>query len=71
MSASTSQRVQRRHNIQLIDTPELSALTGIPTSTLENYRTQKDKGPRFMKLGRRVMYDIKDVEAWLNGRKRS
>jgi predicted DNA-binding transcriptional regulator AlpA len=71
MPASTSQRVQRRHNIQLIDTPELSALTGIPTSTLENYRTQEGKGPKFIKLGRYVMYDIRDVEIWLNGRKRS
>jgi hypothetical protein len=37
------------------------------TGTLANLRVQK-RGPRFFKLGRRVIYRVEDVEAYLFAR---
>jgi len=42
----------------------VSERTGIPLSTLRYYRLN-GLGPRSFKLGRRVMYAIDDVEAWI------
>ena len=43
---------------------QIEALYGIPKGSLANLRYFK-KGPRFFKLGRRVVYFLDDVEAWL------
>lgn len=43
----------------------VSARTGIPINTLRYYR-QNGTGPKCFKLGRRVVYDVADVEAWIN-----
>jgi len=46
-------------------TPEgVSEIYQIPKGTLANLRSQK-KGPRYYKVGRRVIYFIDDVERWL------
>lgn len=42
----------------------VSEHTGIPLSTLRHYRLN-GLGPRSFKLGRRVMYALEDVEAWI------
>ena len=39
--------------------------TGVPVNTLRYYR-QRGEGPRSFKLGRRVMYAVEDVEAWID-----
>lgn len=57
-------------NIDLLTTEELSALLGVPKSTLDNWRTVKNKGPKFVKFGRHVRYQRKAVEDWLNGLER-
>jgi hypothetical protein len=38
--------------------------------TLDNLRTT-GKGPRFAKLGRKVVYDTHDLDRWLEDHKRS
>ena len=38
--------------------------TGLSCSTLNKYRCS-GQGPRFAKIGRRVLYDIADLDAWL------
>jgi excisionase family DNA binding protein len=38
-------------------------------STLNALRTA-GRGPRFIKLGRKVLYDTKDLDAWLDRNKR-
>lgn len=46
-------------------TPEgVSEVYQIPKGTLANLRSQK-RGPRYYKVGRRVIYFIEDVERWL------
>lgn len=43
---------------------QVEAIYGIPVGTLANLRYQK-KGCMYHKLGRRVLYFTKDVEAWI------
>jgi len=43
--------------------------TGLSVSTLNKLRVFGG-GPVFMKLGRRVAYDIRDLDEWLSGRRR-
>lgn len=43
---------------------------GLAKSTLDHYRTAGN-GPRFIKLGRKVVYDSADLDRWLNEHKRS
>jgi predicted DNA-binding transcriptional regulator AlpA len=46
-----------------------SRWSGLSVSTLNKLRLSGD-GPPYIKAGRRVVYDIRDVEAWLAKRKR-
>lgn len=41
---------------------------GVKPKTMENWRTL-GKGPQFHKVGSRVVYDPKDLEAWLAARR--
>jgi predicted DNA-binding transcriptional regulator AlpA len=42
----------------------VSQRTGVPIGTLRHYRLN-GTGPKSFKLGRRVMYAVEDVEAWI------
>jgi hypothetical protein len=39
-------------------------------STLDHYRTEGD-GPRFSRVGRKIIYDSADLDRWLDGLKRN
>jgi predicted DNA-binding transcriptional regulator AlpA len=54
--------------LTLLDTPRLARELGVGSSTLEKWRL-KGSGPRFIRLGGKVAYDAKDVEAWLEAQK--
>ena len=43
---------------------ELEQFTGLKMGTLANWRT-KNKGPSYLKLGRRVLYTKKEINKWL------
>ena len=43
---------------------EASYHTGLSCSTLNKLRCS-GRGPRFAKVGRRVLYDISDLDTWL------
>jgi predicted DNA-binding transcriptional regulator AlpA len=44
-------------------TPEVARLLGLSGRTLEKHRTH-GTGPRYRKLGGRIVYSIEDVQAW-------
>jgi len=46
-----------------MNTDEAAEFLGIKANTLEVWRTKK-KGPQYSKIGRRVLYDINDLEAY-------
>lgn len=62
--------VERDAMRSMINTTEASRITNLSVSSLNKYRVSGD-GPRFFKLGRRVVYDIDDVESWIAERRRS
>jgi hypothetical protein len=46
-------------------TPEVaSQIYGVNVGTLANLRSQR-RGPKFFKVGRRVIYRVEDFEKWL------
>ena len=49
--------------LPLIPTAEAAPLAGVAPKTLENWRTL-GLGPKFIKAGRRVLYDPTDLLAW-------
>ena len=48
---------------------EAAAYIGISASTLNKLRVFGG-GPVFLKLGRRVAYDVADLDRWLDGKRR-
>ncbi|QED26158.1 hypothetical protein FRD01_02560 [Microvenator marinus] len=56
-------------NMKLVDTNTLSKMfPAIKASSWVSMR-HRGVGPRFVKLGNRVFYDIDDVEAWFESNK--
>ena len=48
----------------LLDTGEAAAYLHLSPRTLERYRVTGE-GPRFLKLGRRVLYRRADLDTWI------
>jgi predicted DNA-binding transcriptional regulator AlpA len=46
-------------------TPEAAAFVGLSTRTLEKHRIY-GTGPRYSKLGGRVVYRLEDLQAWVD-----
>jgi predicted DNA-binding transcriptional regulator AlpA len=53
----------------LLKTDETARLTGLSVSTLNKLRLT-GKGPRYIKLGRSVVYDPADISAWVEANRR-
>ena len=49
---------------------EAAALLRLERGTLQNMRLG-GRGPRFLKVGARVLYDRAELEAWARGRSRA
>ena len=52
-----------------LNVDEAAAYVGLSASTLNKLRVFGG-GPVFLKLGRRVAYDVSDLDAWLSERRR-
>jgi Helix-turn-helix domain len=55
---------------RLLSTRELSAIWGVPESTLRYWRCA-EVGPPYVKLGGRIKYDLVDVELYVRANKRN
>lgn len=55
--------------MKLLNTRQVSTITGIPESTLRYWRCA-GLGPAWVKLGGRVRYDESDVDAYVKANKR-
>ncbi len=53
-----------------LSTDAAADYTGLGRQTLAKLRVYGG-GPRFIKLGRRVVYDSRDLDSWMESRKRS
>ena len=56
-----------RHRV-LLKTGQAAHLLGIAEQTLHQWRIAS-KGPKYFKFGNRVLYDLADIEAWLEAHK--
>ncbi|QRG09281.1 hypothetical protein EZH22_14085 [Xanthobacter dioxanivorans] len=56
--------------LRRVDTKGAAQYTGLAESTL-NKRRVFGGGPRYIQIGRRVLYDIADLDAWMEQNKRS
>ncbi len=52
-----------------VDTRRAAELIGMSRRTLEKWRGE-GAGPPFLKLGRRVLYSVADLEDWIRSRRR-
>lgn len=50
---------------EIIGTPAVSQMTGIPVGTLRYFRST-NKGPASFTLGKRVVYRRGEVERWIS-----
>jgi predicted DNA-binding transcriptional regulator AlpA len=50
--------------------PEAAEYLRLKKGTLDNWRS-RGRGPRFIKLGRKVSYDTRDLDHWINQNKQS
>ncbi|MDB5470140.1 MAG: hypothetical protein JWR84_1700 [Caulobacter sp.] len=54
---------------QRLSVEAAAAYVGLSASTLNKLRVFGG-GPAFLKLGRRVVYDVRDLDQWLSDRRR-
>ena len=59
----------KTNQIPRLRTPAAATYCGSTKSTLEKYRLT-GLGPAYSKLGRVVVYDIADLNTWLESKKR-
>ena len=50
---------------RMMPTKEAAHYVGLATGTLANMRVRGD-GPRFRKIAGRVLYDVADLDAWID-----
>ena len=55
------------HN--LLKVAQAAAHVGLSESTMNKLRLTGD-GPTYVKLGSRVLYDMRDLDAWISARRR-
>lgn len=55
-----------RGSPSLLSAEQVSELTGLAVETLAQWRSQR-RGLPYLKIGRRVRYDLTDVQAYLRG----
>ena len=53
-----------KYSRKMLNTSEAAAYCGSSASTLAKLRLYGG-GPRFLRLGRRVVYDVADLDTWL------
>jgi predicted DNA-binding transcriptional regulator AlpA len=62
--------MQGERMVQLMTPKELSETSGIPVSTLAQWR-YLNTGPAYIKLGAHVRYHPEDIEAWQAANRRA
>ena len=67
--ASTMRRPKALKAHSNIDTRQAAEQLGMSRRTLEKWRVEGN-GPPFLKLGRRVLYSVADLEAWIRSHRR-
>lgn len=62
--AKTTESAARR----MLRTREAARYLGLASSTIEKMRGT-GQGPRFIRMGRAIAYDVRDLDLWLDGQR--
>lgn len=62
-------RVRTPIPVEFLDNDQAATFMGLKPATLEIWRS-RGEGPHFFKVGRKVMYSIDDLRAWMAARRR-
>lgn len=54
----------------MLSTSEAATYCGLSRSTFEKLRVYGG-GPRYIKFGRRVVYDVADLDLWISSKRRA
>ncbi len=57
------------NQLERLDTPRAAQFVGVSKRTLEKWRYE-GIGPPYLKLGRRVLYSMADLEDWIDKHRR-
>jgi predicted DNA-binding transcriptional regulator AlpA len=63
------ERVCRNQQLTYLTPIQVSVKLGITKNTLVRWR-KDGRGPRFVKLGGRIVYPSRELESWLESRRR-
>jgi hypothetical protein len=64
MDKTKTQRDEKKIKKVFISPEEVETMTSIPVGSLANMRWKKE-GVKFYKKGRKILYDISEVETWI------
>jgi hypothetical protein len=53
----------------LLTAKELAARIGVTEGCLAKWRLEGTSGPKFIRVQRRIMYDPRDIQTWLDARR--
>ena len=53
---------------RLLSTPAAARFLAIGSGTLANWRLD-NKGPKYLRAGRKILYDIRDLNEWIETQK--
>jgi hypothetical protein len=65
MTTDTTRNTRSHGPRCCLDVQAAAAYLGICPRTLDNWRSQR-RGPRFIRVGRRIVYRVQDLEAYLD-----
>jgi predicted DNA-binding transcriptional regulator AlpA len=68
-TSSNHKQFQARSAVAKLSVKEAARHLGISKSLLDKLR-MLGRGPQFIKIGSRVLYDIDDLESWVRSHKR-
>lgn len=60
--------MKNRINKTFLTKRELADLLGISIFTIDSWVSQRREIP-FIKMGKRVMFEMKDIQSWVNSKK--
>lgn len=67
MKKPVSRVVSQEHNRELISAKQTARMLGVHPNTLCKWRI-RGIGPRYMKIGQKIIYRVSDIDDWLGRR---
>lgn len=62
--------IETINGVTWMDTEDLAAITGWKKNTIEGKRSRGEDLPPEYKFGRKIKYKVKEVEAWVESKRR-